>query len=110
VSLISEIHQQSHAVRLTLWGLSVFAVLSVIGYFWFVAFERDMFLALHQEQAVREEFLAQQDARAPKTLAAIGQAFSGLTASIGSLIGIDPEKGFDRPAPEDTVHLLPLSR
>lgn len=110
MSLIHEIHRQPHALRLTLWGLSVFAMLSMVGYFWFTAFERDMFLALHQEQALREEFLARQDARAPKTLAAIGNAFGGLTASIGSLLGIDPEAGFDRPVPEDTVHLLPLSR
>ena|SRR5688572_23317076 len=110
MSLIHEIHRQPHHLRLTLWALSAFSVISVVGYFWFMSFERGIFLALHDDEAQRAAFIAKQDARSPKTFAVLGEALGSLTAAIGGFVGIDEQEGFDRPASEDTVYMLPLSK
>ncbi|HUO75930.1 MAG TPA: hypothetical protein VMU12_03425 [Candidatus Paceibacterota bacterium] len=110
MSLLHEIHNQPRHVRTTLWLLSSFLVLGTIGFFWLSGLERELFFALHTDPGERAQFVAQQDSGVPHPLAAIGNAFSGLTASIGSLIGIDSKKGFDTRPQSDTVHPLPLSQ
>ena len=110
MSLLKEIHRQPTHIRAVLWGLSAFTMISVTGYFWFTSVEREMFVAIHDDPGEQEQFFAQQDARAPKPLAAISATLGSLTASIGSLMGIDQQEGFDRSASEDKVYLLPLSK
>ena len=110
MSLLHEIHNQPRHVRTTLWLLSSFLVLAVIGYFWLSGLERELFFALHDSATERAQFVASQDARVPHPLAAIGNALGDLSASIGSLFGIDSTKGFDTRPQDDTVHPLPLSR
>lgn len=114
MSLIHEIHNQKPAVRYTLFGLAILTALSLVGFFGITALQRDMFMALHSDPQERADFLAQQDAGRPKPLAALAHVANSLTASIGSLFGIDRNAGFDRGGqPGDTqgaVHLLPLSR
>ena len=107
---IREIHEQKPAVRYTLFVLSTFVVVSAIGVTWFTGFERDAYFALHDDPKDRAEFIARQDERLPNPLAAIGKGLGSLTASIGSVIGFEREKGFDSRPQYDTVHLLPLSR
>jgi hypothetical protein len=72
--------------------------------------ERTMFAAIHDDPEEQAGFLAAQDERAPKPFAVVGDAFGTLAADIGSLIGIDGSKGFDRAQAEDKVYLLPLSK
>lgn len=71
-------------------------------------------MALHTDPQERADFLAQQEASRPKPLAALSRVAGSLTASIGSLLGIDRGAGFDREDQQDTiqggVHLLPLSQ
>lgn len=110
MKIIDEIHQQKPVVRYTLFVLSTFVVLSAAGLAWFTDFERDAYFALHEDPAEREAFIAQQDARMPQPLAAVGRGLDSLAASIGSLIGFDEEAGFQTETEYDTVHLLPLSR
>lgn len=110
MSLLNEIHNQPRHIRTTLWLLSSFLVLATIGYFWLSGLERQLFFALHTDETERAQFVAQQDSRVPHPLAAIGGALGSLTASIGSLIGIDSQKGFDTRPQNDTVHPLPLSQ
>ncbi|MEK9209171.1 MAG: hypothetical protein AAB910_03795 [Patescibacteria group bacterium] len=114
MSLINEIHEQRPAVRYALFGLTVITVLAVVGFFGITALQRDMFMALHSDPQERADFIAQQDAGRPKPLAALSRVANSLTASIGSLLGIDRDAGFDRGGQEsDTrggVHLLPLSQ
>ena len=110
MSLLHEIHNQPPHVRTALWLLSSFLVLGAIGYFWLSGLERELFFALHTDPADRAQFVASQDARVPHPLAAIGSAFGSLSASIGSLFGIDSNKGFDSRTQDDTIHPLPLSR
>lgn len=113
MSLINEIHSQRPAIRYALFGLAVFTALAVVGYLGITSLQRDMFMALHSDPQEREEYLAQQDARRPKPLAALSRIAGSLTASIGSLFGFDRNAGFDRSGQQgDTqggVHLLPLS-
>jgi len=113
MSLIHEIHQQKPVVRYTLFGLAIFTVLAVVGFFGITALQRDMFMALHSDPQEQADFIAQQDANRPKPLAALSRVAGAMTASIGSLFGIDRNAGFDRGGQEgDTqggVHLLPLS-
>jgi hypothetical protein len=114
MSLIHEIRKQSLATRRTLMVLSVFLVVSAVGFYWFAGLQRDVFFSLNDDPAARDAFVAQQDDRSPQPLALIGKALGKLTASIGSLIGFDSSKGFDRNAgaahTADDVHLLPLSQ
>ena len=114
MSLIHEIHNQKPVVRYTLFGLAVVSMLAVVGFFGITALQRDMFMALHSDPQERADFLAQQDARRPKPLAALSRIAGSVTASIGSLFGFDRNAGFDRGGQQgDTqggVHLLPLSK
>lgn len=110
MSLIHEIHNQPRHIRTILWLLSSFLVLAVVGFFWLTGLQRQLFFALHTDAAERAQFVAQQDSSVPHPLAAIGSALGSLTASIGSLIGIDSKKGFDTRPQNDTVHPLPLSQ
>lgn len=109
MSLITEIHNQKPAVRYALFVFSVVLAVSVIGFFWFGNIQERMFMALHSDPAEQAAFLAARDAQGLHPLAAISRGLGSLTASIGSLLGFDRSKGFDRPAGQDTVHLLPLS-
>jgi hypothetical protein len=114
MSLIEEIHNQKPAVRYTLFGLAVFTVLSVIGYFGITAMQRSMFMALHPDPQEQQAFIAQQEANSPKPLAALAHIAGALTASIGSLLHINGNAGFDSNGQQDTIqgdaHLLPLSK
>lgn len=114
MSLVHEIHNQKPAVRYTLFGLAIVTALAVVGFFGITALQRDMFMALHTDPQERADFIAQQDASRPKPLAALARISGSLTASIGSLFGIDRNAGFDRGGQQrDTqgaVHLLPLSK
>lgn len=109
MSLISEIHSQRPTVRKALWLLSAFIAISFVGFFWFTSVERQMYLALHTDPDEQADFLARQQDRSPKPLAAIGRGFGAMTAVIGNALGLNREAGFDRAPSEDTVHLLPLS-
>jgi hypothetical protein len=110
MSLLEEIHNQSHSVRKALWLLSTFIVVSFIGFFWLNALQRSMFIAMHSDPAEQAAFLAKQDARSPKPFAFIGRGFNSLTASIGGMLGLDQSAGFDRINAKSKVYLLPLSK
>lgn len=113
MTLFTDIRNQKPAVRFVLFALSSFLVISLIGVVWFSSVRRELVAAVNDDPAVLEEL----DANAPDPLAAIGRVVSTITASIGSLIGIDPdagltEQGFDRNGRNENtggVHLLPLS-
>ncbi len=109
MSLIKEIHKQSHPVRYALFGFSAVITLSCVGFVWFRSIQKDMFMAVHSDPGEQQEFLAQRVRDIPHPLVALGKGLSSLTANIGSLLGFDGSKGFDRPAQEDKVYLLPLS-
>jgi hypothetical protein len=113
MSIIHEIHGQSPFVRYTLFGLAIISAVSVVGYFGFTTIQRDMFVALHADPQEQADFIAQQEANRPKPLAALARMSSSLTASIGSMLHINSNAGFDRGGREDNtqggVHLLPLS-
>jgi len=110
LKIIDEIHRQKPIVRYTLFVLSTFIVLSAAGLAWFTDFERQAYFALNEDPTARAAFVAQQDARMPQPLAAIGRGFGSLAASIGSLIGFNEDAGLESQPAYDTVHLLPLSR
>lgn len=114
MSLIHEIHQQRPAVRYTLFALSMIIVISVVGYFGISSIQRNAFLAIHADEQERADFLAQQEARAPKPFVALARIAGSLTAQIGSLLGWEPDAGFDRTENQDNnrggVYLLPLSQ
>ena len=114
MSLINEIHNQKPSVRYALFGLAAVTALSIVVYFGFTALQRNMFMALNSNEEERQEFLASQEARRPKPFAALARAAGSLTASIGSLLNINHEAGFDRGGQQDNtqdgVHLLPLSK
>jgi hypothetical protein len=110
MALIHDIRGQSKGVRLLLWALSVFVTLSAFGFVWFTSLEKSMYFAMHSDPKEQAEFLARQEDRTPKPLAAIGRGFGKLAASIGSVLGFDSNAGFDRPAQEDKVYMLPLSK
>jgi hypothetical protein len=108
MKLLDEIHSQSHAVRMTLFVLSVFVTATFVGVFWFTGVEQRAFMALHADPEERAAFLARQDARIPKPIAAIGTVLESLPARIGGFIGFDRSTGFDRPTKDDTVYPLPI--
>lgn len=108
MKLLEEIHSQSHAVRMTLFVLSVFVTATFIGFFWFTGIERRTFMALHTDPEERAAFLARQDARIPRPIAAIGTMLTSMPARIGDFIGFDRSAGFDRPTKDDTVYPLPI--
>lgn len=114
MSLIDEIHHQRPAIRYTLFGLAVITTIAAVGLFGVTTLQRNLFMALHTDPQERADFLARQDASRPKPLVALSRITGSLTASIGSLFGIDRDAGFDRSEqPGDTqgvVHLLPLSK
>jgi len=114
MSLIHEIHNQKPAVRYALFGLAVITAVTMVGYFGVTTIQRNMFMALHTDEQERQEFIARQEAGRPKPLAALARIAGSLTASIGSLLRIDREAGFDRGGQQDNtqdgVHLLPLSQ
>jgi hypothetical protein len=110
MSLLHEIRSQSRPVRMALWGLSVFTTLSIAGFLWFTSVERQMFMALHTDPEEQQTFLARQEERAPKPLAAMSKALGSLSARIGDFVGFSREEGFDRPDQQDKVYLLPLSQ
>jgi hypothetical protein len=110
MSLLKEIHSQSRSVRMALWLLSTFTVVSFIGFFWFNSVERSMFMALNRTDDEQAAFNERQEARSPKPLAFIGKSFGSLSASIGGMLGLDPGEGFDREPTSDKVYLLPLSK
>jgi hypothetical protein len=110
MSLLHEIHGQRPMVRRVLWVLSVFLAVSFVGFFWVSSLERQLFAAVQHTPEEEAAFAAQQDARAPKPLAAISRGFSSMTAAIGDLFGFDSSAGFDREQVQDKVYLLPLSK
>lgn len=110
MSLLHEIRNQPPALRRAMYWLAVIATLGGIGFWWLSSVERDMFFAIHSDSTDREAFVAQQDAQVPQPLAMIGKAFGTMTASIGSFLGFDSSRGFDKSSQHDTVHLLPLSK
>ncbi len=113
MSLIQDIQNQRPAVRYALFGFSVVITVAVIAVFWVFSFQEQVFMAMHPDPAEQQAYLAKQDQYAPKPLAAISKAFGSLTASIGSLIGLDGSKGFDSGRNEEdnqVAHPLPLSR
>jgi hypothetical protein len=86
---------------------------AIIGVFWVFSFQRQVFMAMHSDPAEQQAYIAQQDQYVPKPLAAISKGLSSLTASIGSLIGLDGSKGFDSSKGKDNnqvAHPLPLSQ
>jgi hypothetical protein len=93
-----------------MYWLSVVTTLGFIGFFWLTSIERDMFFAIHTDPQEREEFVTRQQEHMPQPLAMISKGFGSLTASIGSVLGFDRSKGFDRASQQDTVYLLPLSK
>lgn len=109
MSLIQEIHKQHHGVRYALFGFSAVITLSLVGFVWFRSIQEDMFMAVHDDPAEREEFLAKRDQDTPNPFAAIGKGLSSLTANIGSLLGFDTSEGFDTQEQDDKVYMLPLS-
>lgn len=114
MSFIHEIHNQKPVVRYALFGLSLAITFSVIGFFGITALQREVFMTFHTDAKERADFLAQQERRQPKPLAAVTRVARSMTASIGSLLGFNPDAGFDRNEQRadthDAVYLLPLSR
>ena len=108
MSFIQDIQRQSSVVRHTLFVFSVVTTVSIVGFFWFTSVQREMYFALHDDPQDRQAFLDQHDQSLPQPLAVVSRGLGTLTASIGSLLGIDKDKGLDR-SERDTVHLLPLS-
>lgn len=108
MSIIHELHQQPQHIRLIMWGLSSFAVIGVVGYFWLSAVRTELFSGLNPDPTAQAQF-AQSQGSGTDLLGAIGHGFGHLVASIGSLIGIESSKGIDSPPQHDTVHMLPLS-
>jgi hypothetical protein len=109
MTLIHEIRRQPHHVRMTLWALSTFTVSAVAGYLWFTSTQRELFFALHDDEASRTEFVEMQKERAPQPLAFVSRYASRTVAAIGGLMGFDGGQGFDRQPNEDKVYPLPLS-
>lgn len=112
MSFIQEIHNQKLVVRYALFGFSSVLVISFIGLLWFTSMQRDIFMATHNDPTERQAFLDSQESRMPKPLAAIGRATHIFTANIGSLIGWDSSKGFDKTDAVDhdqVAYPLPLS-
>lgn len=113
MSFIQEIHSQKLAIRYTLFGLSVVLIVSFIGFFWFTSMQRDIFMATHSDPAEQQAFLAEQSLHMPQPLALISRVARSLTASIGSLIGWDSSKGFDKADATEhnqAAYPLPLSK
>ena len=113
MSLIHELQQQRPAVRYALFGFSAVITIAVIAVFWAFSFQEQVYMAMHPDPAEQQAYLARQSQNAPKPLAAISEGFHSLTASIGSLIGLDNSKGFDSGNDTDhnqVAHPLPLSR
>ena len=112
MNIVREIHEQPEWVRATLFGLSSLVVLSLVAYSWFLSFERQTFLALHQGPDAEERLAELQD-RGPGPLAMMSRGLGTAAASIGSLIGLDAEEGFDidgrNGENHERVYLLPLS-
>lgn len=109
MSLIEEIHNQPPFVRRIMYWLAVTTTFGIIGFFAITSIERNMFFAIHPDEAERQAFVAHQQARTPQPLALMSKAMGTLTASIGSVLGFDDSKGFDRNDRNDKVYLLPLS-
>ena len=113
MTFIQEIHNQKPAVRYALFGFSVVLVISFVGFFWFTSMQRDIFMATHSDPAEQQAFLASQQSYLPQPLALISRVAQSLTASIGSLIGWDSSKGFDKADTTDhnqAAYPLPLSK
>jgi hypothetical protein len=112
MSFIKEIHDQPEWVRAALFVLSCIVVVSLVTYTWFLSFERETFLALHPGPE-GEAQLAQLQDRGPGPLALVSRGLGTAAASIGSLIGLKSEEGFDRDVQNGENHertyLLPLS-
>ena len=109
MNIIRDIHVQSKGIRLTLWGLASFVVVSAVAYVWMSGIRRELFLAINTDPAQQQAFLERQDAQSPDLRGLIGGGVGKLTASIGNLLHITADEGFDRPVQHDTVYLLPLS-
>lgn len=114
MTLLDDIRKQNRLVRQTMYALSVATVLSVIGFFWFTSVERQLYMAVNPNPKDQQEFLTRQDQRSPQFLATLGRGLGSLTASIGSLLGFDRSRGFDKGGTaghtQDAVYLLPLSK
>lgn len=93
-----------------MYWLAVTTTFGIIGFFAFTSIERDMFFAMHTDPQERQEFLARRQAHMPQPVAMMGKALGTLTASIGSILGFDRSRGFDRPVQDDKVYPLPLSQ
>ncbi len=114
MSFIHEIHKQKPAVRYAMFGLAVFAVLAAIGFFWLSSVQRDLYAAMNPDKADQQAFEDQQSAALPNPLASIGRGLGSMVASIGSLMGFDSSRGFDRSGStshnQDAVYPLPTSK
>jgi hypothetical protein len=114
MKLIDEMQSQHPLVRQAMYWLAVTTTLGIIGLFWFTSLEKQLYFASHPDEKERQQFVQERQARSPQPLAAIGKFFGSMTASIGSFIGFDSSKGFDRAGSSDhnhdAVHLLPLSK
>ncbi len=108
-NILHDIHAQPKGIRLTLWALASFVVVSAVAYTWVSGVRRELFMAINTDPARQQAFLEQQDARSPDLFGLIGKGMGKLTASIGSILHISTDSGIDRPAQRDTVYLLPLS-
>jgi hypothetical protein len=93
---------------MALFVLSVFVTVSFIGFFWFTGVERRTYMALHDDPEEQTAFLARQEARIPRPIAAIGSMLASMPARIGDFIGFDRSAGFDRPTKDDKVYPLPI--
>lgn len=114
MSLIHEIQQQRLPVRMTMFVLATVLAVSAVGYAWYRSFEKDMYYALHQSTQERTAFDAKRAEQSLRPIAAVTKGIDSLTASIGSLIGLQRSAGIDRGVGDghtpDAVYPLPLSR
>jgi len=113
LNILAEIHAQPQWVRLVLFTLSSVFTVALIVTFAYPSMEREAYLAMDRSETETQQFLASQRSRTLPLVATITKGVDFLSANIGSVLGLDDNKGVDKTSEKgentEGVYLLPLS-
>lgn len=116
MSLLKEIRSQSAGVRKAMFGLSVIALVSLAGTFWFRSFQTNLYALMNADEVGEETRLAERnqgDQGSQSPFAMIGGVFKDLGASMsGFLKNSSPSQATPSASPitSGKARSLPISR
>ena len=112
MSFLDEIRKQPQETRETMFYLSVFITILLVGMVWFRSFQENLYVLMNPETDV-EKALAVENAPVPSLFGFVGKSLTDIKGLVSGFVGDSDNnvelKGFQRPVKDNKVYTLPLS-